>query len=81
MEVGGPLPEPPICEVFSKKLVGVDRKPLERWFDGRYIETDNRIEKEYRNSRKPKREREDVESAGTSSGEIDALLWKAEASV
>ncbi len=75
--IGGPLPEPVVCDLFSKKLVDVDRKPLGRWFIG-YIETDNKVETEYKKSRKPIENVEDVIKPGFSSADIEELFKKAE---
>lgn len=66
-EIVGPLPEPNVCELFSKK---------HRWFDC-YV-TDNKIEEEYRKSRKPVPTEEEVEKPGFLSSEIDDLLREAE---
>lgn len=66
-QVVGPLPEPMVCELFSKK---------HRWFDT-YV-TDNLIEVEYRKSRKPMASKEDVIEAGLSSSKINEMLVKAE---
>jgi len=67
-EVVGPLPEPKVCELFSKK---------HRWYD-EYV-TDNAVELEYRKSRKPVAIREDVEPPRWTSEEITDLLIKAKA--
>ena len=66
-EVVGPLSEPVICDLFSKK---------HRWFD--YYVADNAVEIEYRKSRKPVATEAEVAEAGFSSSEIDKLLKKAE---
>lgn len=75
--VGGPLPEPITCDLFSTKLVDVNREPLGRWFES-WITTDHAVELEYCESRKPKENKDDVESAKMSSEEIKSLLEKAE---
>lgn len=66
-EVVGPLSEPVVCELFSK---------MHRWYDE--LVTDNTVEIEYRKSRKPVYNSEDVIKAELSSSEIDELLVKAE---
>ena len=66
-EVVGPLSEPVICELFSKK---------HRWFD--YYVTDNAVEIEYRKSRKPVATEAEIAKPGFSSAELDKLLAKAE---
>ena len=78
-EVVGPLPEPPICEVFSEKLVDIDRKPInKRWFVG-YIKTNDAIEAEYKKARHPQATPERVEECQMSEGSINGLLVQAEA--
>jgi len=72
-EVIGPSPEPETCDLFSKKLVTTDRKPVGRWFMG-WIETDNTIAKEYKKAKYPKPTADDVEPAGLTSQEIDTML-------
>ncbi len=80
VELGGPLPEPVTCDLFSEKLVDLNRKYIRQrgWFEGSYIVTDDQIEAEYRKSRKPMETSEEVEEAKMSSSEIKKLLKKAE---
>ncbi|MHA2279932.1 MAG: hypothetical protein ACXAC5_03525 [Promethearchaeota archaeon] len=66
-KVIGPLPEPAVCPLFSKK---------HRWFD-QYV-TDNSIEVEYRKSHRPLATEAEVEKAGFYSADIDSLLRKAQ---
>jgi hypothetical protein len=66
-EIVGPLSEPVVCDLFSKK---------HRWFN-EYV-TDNKIEEEYRRSHKPVKTEEEVIKAGFSGSEIRDLLRKAE---
>lgn len=66
-EVIGPLNEPVVCPLFSKK---------HRWFD-QYV-TDKAVEVEYRNSHRPVLNEEDVIERGFSSSDIDKLLEQAE---
>ena len=65
-EIVGPMSEPAVCDLFSKK---------HRWFD-QYV-TDDVIEIEYRNSHRPVPE-DEVPEKGFSSAEIDKLLKKAQ---
>jgi hypothetical protein len=67
-EVVGPLAEPIVCKLFSKK---------HKWFD-EYV-TDNMIEIEYSNSHKPVLDKEGVIEAGFTSEQIDSLLVEAAA--
>ncbi len=67
-EVVGPLSEPVVCSLFSKK---------HRWFD-QYV-TDDAVEIEYRNSHRPVATAGEVIEAGFSSFDIDKWLKKAEA--
>ncbi len=76
-KIGGPSVEPKICDLFSTKLVDLNRKPLTRWFEG-YIRTDHTAELEYRKSHKPVPTQEKVPEAKMSSKDIDKLLKKAE---
>lgn len=63
----GPLSEPVVCDLFSQK---------HRWFD-QYV-TDDKIELEYRKSRKPVPTEEEVVRGDFSGSEINKLLEKAE---
>ncbi len=65
-EIVGPISEPVVCDLFSKK---------HRWFD-QYV-TDNTIEIEYRNSHKPVATEEEVPERGLISPKIDNLLEQA----
>lgn len=75
-EILGPLSEPETCDLFSKKLVDVDRNPLGRWFMG-YIQTDDTVEIEYQKSHRPVL-KDEAPEAGMSSEAIDQLLEKTE---
>ncbi len=66
-KVVGPVSEPVVCSMFSKK---------HRWFD-QYV-TDSTVEIEYRNSHRPVSTEGKVIKAGFSSAEIDKLLKKAQ---
>lgn len=66
-EVLGPLPEPVVCDLFSKK---------HRWFD-QYV-TENAVEIEYQNSHRPVEKIEDVPPATMPTKDIDKLLKQAE---
>lgn len=76
-EIGGPLPEPAVCDLFSTKLVDVNRNPLGRWFEG-HIKTDDTVEIEYKKSHRPLPTEEEVPETKMSSSDIDQLLKKAE---
>ncbi len=76
-EIVGPSSEPKVCDLFSTKLVDVDRKPLRRWFEG-YIRTDDAVEIEYQKSHKPVSTPEEVPEVKISSHAVDQLLEKAE---
>jgi hypothetical protein len=78
-EVLGPLPEPPTCGAFTRKLVTIDRKPIGRWFEGWAKTADRGVVAEYRKARRPKPSPGDVEPRGMGGPEIDALLAEAEA--
>lgn len=77
-EVAGLLSEPKICDLFSTKLVDTNRNPLERWFDGYYIRTDNAVEIEYQKSHRPVSTEAEVVESEFSSSDIRKLLKKAE---
>ena len=66
-EIVGPMSEPVVCDMFSKK---------HRWFD-QYV-TKNTVEVEYQNSHKPVSTEDEVTEAGFSSAEIDKLLKRAQ---
>lgn len=82
-EVIGAAPEPRICDLFSRKLVDGDRKPIidehnkYGWFMG-WIKTDDTVAVEYRKAKHPKAEADGVEKAGLTGPEIDAMLAAAE---
>ena len=76
-EIAGPTPEPRTCDLFSRKLVTNDRKPVGRWFVG-WITTDDTVATEYRKAKHPKSAPEEVEPAGLTSRQIDAMLADAE---
>lgn len=79
-EIIGPAPEPRICDLFSRKRVDTDRKPIDNeygWFMG-WIKTDDTIAKEYRKARHPEPTAAEVEKAGLISPGIDAMLEAAE---
>ena len=76
-EIVGPRPEPPVCDMFSRKLTTIDREPIGRWFEG-WIETkDHGIAEEYRKARRPTPTRDDVEAPGLTGEQIDRLLAEA----
>lgn len=82
-EVIGPTTEPRTCELFSRKLVDVDRKPIvdDRnkcgWFMG-WIKTDDAVAVEYRKAKHPKADAGEVGKAGLTGPEIDSMLAAAE---
>ncbi len=82
-EVVGPALEPRVCDLFSRKLVNADRKPLVSeynkygWFMG-WIRTDDTVATEYRKAKHPKADADCVEKAGLTGPEIDAILSAAE---
>lgn len=73
-EVLGPRPEPPTCDMFSKKLVTNDRMPIGRWFEGFICTKDHDIVEEYRKSRRPMPSRFQVEAPCLTSEQLDNLL-------
>lgn len=77
VEIVGSMPEPVTWDLFSTKLVNIDRKPIGRWFEG-YIRTDNTVEVEYQKARHPQRSPGEVESPGLTTATIDGLLAQAE---
>ena len=78
-EVVGTLPEPPICGLFTRRLVTADRKPVGRWFEGWAKTSDKGVVAEYRKARTPMASPGEVKPRGMGGPEIDVLLAEAEA--
>ncbi len=82
-EIVGSAPEPRTCNLFSRKLVDADRKPIVDehneygWFLG-WIETDKTVAVEYRKAKHPKADAAEVGKAGLTGSEIDTMLAAAE---
>ena len=76
-EVVGPRPEPPTCDMFSRKLVTNDRKPVDEWFMGWIKTQDHGIVEEYRKARRPMPTRAEVAVPGLTGERIGQLLAEA----
>ena len=72
-EIVGPLPEPVVCELFSKK-----HKWFDKYDDCKFYITDNAIELEYQKARYPMRSPEHVLPGRMTTAEIEKLLISAE---